>query len=261
MYIAKYAVVILLSLILSACSWFKDNEKVDDSTPAQTLYSRAKSELNSENWEAAIKQYEALRARYPYGKYSQQSELELAYAYYKNEEPESAIAAADRFIQTYPTHPNIDYAYYLKGLADFNDQKSFIDRITGGYDFSDRDPKAALEAFKDFGILLEKYPDSRYADDVKQRMAFILEALAAHEIKVARYYLKIEAYVAALNRAKYVIENYQRTPSVEDALGLQATIYATIGMPDLAQDSLRVLKLNFPESRYIKRTEKLLAES
>lgn len=261
MYIAKYAVVILLSLILSACSWFKDNEKVDDSTPAQTLYSRAKSELNSENWEAAIKQYEALRARYPYGKYSQQSELELAYAYYKNEEPESAIAAADRFIQTYPTHPNIDYAYYLKGLADFNDKKSFIDRITGGYDFSDRDPKAALEAFKDFGILLEKYPDSRYADDVKQRMAFILEALAAHEIKVARYYLKIEAYVAALNRAKYVIENYQRTPSVEDALGLQATIYATIGMPDLAQDSLRVLKLNFPESRYIKRTEKLLAES
>ena len=157
--------------------------------------------------------------------------------------------------------PNVDYAYYLKGLADFNDQSSFIDRITGGYDFSDRDPKAALQAYKDFAVLLEKYPESRYADDVRQRMAFILQALAAHEIKVARYYLKIEAYVAALNRAKYVIENYQRTPAVEDALGLQATIYAKIGMPDLAKDSLRVLKLNFPESRYIKRTEELLAGS
>jgi outer membrane protein assembly factor BamD len=257
----KFVTIVTLTLILSACSWFKDNEKVDDTTPAQTLYARAKSELKSENWEAAIKQYEALRARYPYGKYSQQAEIDLAYAYYKNKEPESAIAAADRFIHNYPTHPNVDYAYYLKGLADFKDSASFIDRITGGYDFSDRDPKAALQAYRDFGTLVEKFPESRYADDARQRMAFILEALAVHEIKVARYYLKIEAYVAALNRAKYVIENYQRTPSVEDALGIQATTYAKIGMPDLARDSLRVLELNFPDSRYIKRTEKLLAEN
>jgi outer membrane protein assembly factor BamD len=256
----RLILIITLSLILSACSWFKDNEKLDDTVPAQTLYSSAKKELTSNNWEAAIKQYEALRARYPFGKYSQQAEIELAYAYYKSGEPELAIAAADRFIHNYPTHKNLDYAYYLKGLSDFKDSNSVMDRITGGYDFSDRDPKAALEAYKDFTILLEKFPESRYADDARQRMRFILEAQAVHEIKVARHYLKIEAYVAALNRTKYVIEHYQRTPSVEDALGLQATIYASIGMPGLANDSLRILKLNFPESRYIKRVEKKLAE-
>ncbi len=258
MHATRLVLILSLSLILSACSWFKDNEKLGDTVPAQSLYSSAKKELTSKNWEAAIKQYEALRARYPFGKYSQQSEIELAYAYYKNGEPELAIAAADRFIHSYPTHPNLDYAYYLKGLADFKDSNSFMDRITGGYDFSDRDPKAALEAYQDFSVLLEKFPESRYADDARQRMRFILEAQAVHEIKVARHYLRIEAYVAALNRTKYVIENYQRTPSVEDALGIQATIYATIGMPALANDSLRVLKLNFPESRYIKRTEKIL---
>ena len=134
-----------------------------------------------------------------------------------------------------------------------------IDRITGGYDFSDRDPKAALQAYKDFAVLIDKFPESEYSEDARQRMAFILEALAVHEIKVARYYLKIQAYVAALNRAKYVIENYQRTPSVEDALGIQAMTYAKIGMPDLSRDSLRVLKLNFPDSSYIARTEKILA--
>jgi len=257
----RLVLILSLSLILSACSWFKDNEKVDDTVPAQTLYSRAKKELTSENWEAAIKQYEALRARYPFGKYSQQAEIELAYAYYKNDEPESAIAAVDRFIHNYPTHPNLDYAYYLKGLADFKDSKSIMDRITGGYDFSDRDPQAALQAYKDFSLLIEKFPESKYSDDARQRIRFILEAQAVHEIKVARMYLKIEAYVAAINRTKYVIENYQRTPSVEDALGLQATIYAQIGMPQLANDSLRVLKLNFPESRYIKRVEKALADN
>jgi outer membrane protein assembly factor BamD len=251
--------ILSLSLILSACSWFKDNEKLDDTVPAQTLYSSAKKELSSKNWEAAIKQYEALLARYPFGKYSQQAEIELAYAYYKYNEPESAIAAIERFIHNYPTHPNLDYAYYLRGLANFKDSNSVIDRITGGYDFSDRDPKAALQAYKDFSELIEKFPESKYSDDARQRIRFILEALAVHEIKVARHYLKIEAYVAALNRTKYVIENYQRTPSVEDALGLQATIYATIGMPGLANDSLRVLKLNFPDSRYIKRVEKTLA--
>ena len=134
-----------------------------------------------------------------------------------------------------------------------------MDRVTGGYDCSDRDPKAALQAYKDFSTLLEKFPESRYADDARQRMRFILEAQAVHEIKVARHYLKIEAYVAALNRTKYVIEHYQRTPAIEDALGLQATIYATIGMPELAEDSLRVLELNFPESRYIKRVNKLMS--
>jgi outer membrane protein assembly factor BamD len=261
MRLIRLTTILALIMILPACSWFKDNEKVDDTVPAKTLYSQAKKELSGNNWEAAIKQYEALRARYPYGPYAQQAELELAYAYYKYNEPESAIVAADRFIYDYPTHANVDYAYYLKGLANFRDYQSFMERISGGYDFSERDPKAALAAYQNFAELVEKFPDSRYADDSRLRMAFILEALAAHEIKVARFYYKIDAFVAAINRCKYVIENYQRTPAIEDALGLQATIYARIGMPELAQDNLRVLQLNFPDSRYIGRVQKMLAET
>jgi len=256
--VARFALIILLSLILSACSWFKSKEEIDDNAPAKTLYDRAKRELSAGNWEDAIKEYEALQARYPYGKYSQQGSLDLAYAYYKAGEPESAIAAADRFIRTYPTHAYVDYAYYLKGLANFKDRQSWLERMTGGYDYSDRDPSAAVDSFEAFSELVERFPESQYSADARKRMAFILESLAAHEIKVANWYLSIEAYVAAINRCHYVIENYPRTPSTEHALGILALTYPKVGMDELAADSLRVLKLNFPESRYL---EKLAAQT
>jgi outer membrane protein assembly factor BamD len=259
MHASKILSVILLSLILSACSWFKDKDTVDLNKPARTLYSEAKKELDAGNYENAIKQYEALQARYPYGKYSQQAGLELAYAYYKYDEPASAIATADRFIKLYPTHAYVDYAYYLKGLADFKDQTTFLERIFRSYDFSDRDPSAALDSYEAFSELVERFPDSDYAEDARLRMLFIQESLAAHEIKVAQWYLKIDAFVAVVNRARYVLDNYPRTPSVEDALGLLATTYPRMGMAELGEDNLRVLKLNFPQSRYIKSAEKALA--
>jgi len=257
----KIVSVILLLLILSACSALKDKEKVDPNASARTLYSQAKKELAAGNYEKAIERYEALQARYPYGKYSQQAGLELAYAYYKYDEPAPAIAAADRFIRLYPTHPYVDYAYYLKGLADFKDKTNFLERLFRSYDFSDRDPSAALDSYEAFRELVERFPDSDYAEDARLRMNFILESLAAHEIKVAQWYLKIHAYVAVVNRAHYVLRNYDRTPSVEDALGLLAITYTKMGLPVLASDSLRILKLNFPESRYIKKAEKAMEKA
>lgn len=261
MHASKIFTIFLLSLILSACSAFKDKDTIDLNVSAKTLYSQAKKELDSGNYEKAIKRYEALQARYPYGKYSQQAGLELAFAYYKYEEPAPAIAAADRFIKLYPTHPYVDYAYYLKGLADFKDKTNFMERLFNSYDFSDRDPSAALDSFDAFSELVERYPNSDYAEDARLRMAFILESLAVHEIKVAQWYLKIEAYVAAANRAKFVLDNYDRTTSIEDALGLLATVYPKMGLQKLGEDNLRILKLNFPESRYIKGAEKALAEA
>lgn len=259
MRVSKFLGIILLSLILSACSVFKDKDTVDLNASAKDLYSQAKKELDSGNYEKAIKRYEALQARYPYGKYAQQAGLELAFAYYKYNEPVPAIAAADRFIKLYPTHPYVDYAYYLKGLADFKDKTNVLERLFNSYDFSDRDPSAAIDAYEAFSELTERYPNSDYAEDSRLRMSFIQESLAVHEIKVAQWYLKIEAYVAAVNRAKYVLKNYERTPSVEDALGLLATTYPKMGLQELGSDNLRVLKLNFPESKYIKGAEKALA--
>lgn len=260
MHATKIIAIILLSLILSACSIFKDKDKLDPNASAKTLYSQAKKELDAGNYEKAIKRYEALQARYPYGKYSQQAGLELAYAYYKYDEPEPAIAAADRFIKLYPTHPHVDYAYYLKGLVNFKDKTNFLERLFRSYDFSDRDPSAAVESYDAFRELVQRFPDSDYAEDARLRMNFVLEALAVHEIKVAQWYMKINAYVAAVNRASYVINHYKRTPSVEDALGLMGIAYTKMGMPTLANDSLRILKLNFPESRYIEKVEKTMAK-
>jgi outer membrane protein assembly factor BamD len=259
MHATKFLAIILLSLILSACSVFKDKDTIDLNASAKDLYSQAKKELDSGNYEKAIKRYEALQARYPYGKYAQQAGLEVAFAYYKYDEPASAIAAADRFIKLYPTHAYVDYAYYLKGLSDFKDKTNFLERLFNSYDFSDRDPSAALDAYEAFGALVERYPNSDYAEDARLRMSFILESLAVHEIKVAQWYLKIDAYVAAVNRAKFVLDNYERTPSIEDALGLLATTYPKMGLAKLGADNLRILKHNFPESHYIKGAEKALA--
>lgn len=258
---SKILIVFVLSLILSGCNILKDKDAIDLNASAETLYAQAKKELNAGNYEKAIKRYEALQARYPYGKYAQQAGLELAFAYYKYDEPAPAIAAADRFIKLYPTHAYVDYAYYLKGLADFKDKTTWLDTVFQTYDYSDRDPSAALDSYEAFAELVERFPNSDYAEDARLRMSFILESLAVHEIKVAQWYLKINAYVAAVNRARFVLENYDRTPAVEDALAILATTYPKMGMTELAEDNLRVLKLNFPESRYIKRSEKAIADA
>src|SRR5438477_9632715 len=183
---------------------------------AQRLYGEAKDAMNAKEWQKAIKLLEKLEARYPYGRFAQQAQLEVAYAQYKDNERALAIAAADRFIKLYPNHPNVDYAYYLKGLINFNELSGMLTWITSP-DMTDRDPKASREAFEAFKEVVTRYPDSKYAPDSAYRMRYLVNALASYEVHVARYYMKRTAYVAAANRAQYAVEHYPQSPAVEEA--------------------------------------------
>ena len=206
------------------------------------MYSEAKATLSEESFESAIKQFEALQARYPYGRYAQQSQLEIAYAYYKQDDAEAAIAAADRFIKQYPNSPQVDYAYYLKGLANFLGETGLFG-LSG--DPTERDPKAANDSFNAFKDLVARFPDSKYAPDARVRMQYLINALAKYDIHVARYYQRRGAHIAAVNRAKDVLTFYPNSLSTRDALQILVTSYAAMGMPDLSNDAQRVLDKNF----------------
>ncbi len=239
-------IILGLVLVLCGCSYFKDKE--EDSTEtwsAERLYAEAKGALDSGNFSKAVEYYEKLEARFPFGVYGQQAILDLAYAYYKNDNTDSAVSAANRFIKLYPQNSHVDYAYYLKGLANFSRGKGFTERFLP-IDASQRDPGSALHAFQAFSALLKRFPDSEYADDAKQRMTYLRNLLAEHEVEVAKYYMRRTAYLAAANRARYVIEKYSRTPSVPDALVVMAKAYKVMEMNDLSEDAIRVLELNYP---------------
>lgn len=235
--------------ILSGCSWFtKEEDETKDWTASQ-FYSTASEHLRNGGYEQAIKYYEKLEARYPFGKYAMQAQLDVAYAYYKYEEPESAIAAADRFIKLNPRNPHVDYAYYLKGLVNFNRNVGFFDRFVPA-DPSQRDQKAALQSFNDFAELVRRFPDSQYTPDARQRMIFLRNMLAQHEVNVADYYIRRAAYVAAAERAVGVVENYPHTPAVKGALEAMVTAYTHLGLDDLAADAQRVLALNLEKGTF-----------
>ena len=214
------------------------------------LYSEAADELDSGNYKTAIEYYEKLEARYPFGRYAMQSQLDLAYAHYRAEEPEKAIAAADRFIKLYPQNPYVDYAYYLKGIVNYNRSVGFLDRFIPT-DPSQRDPGSALDAFRDFDELVRRFPESKYSSDARQRMIYLRNNLAKNEVHVARYYMKREAYMAAANRCNYVVEHYQRTSAVEDALEVLIDAYQALGKDRLAADAERVLTLNREAGRLL----------
>ena len=220
-------------------------EKVDETKDwsAQKFYSEASSALAGGNYKQAIEYYQKLESRYPFGKYAMQSQLDIAYAYYKNGEPESAISAADRFIRLHPRNPYVDYAYYLKGVVNFTRNLSFVSRFLPT-DTSQRDPSAVLESFKDFETLVRKFPQSQYAEDARRRMYYLRNNLASHEVHVARYYMRKKAWLAAANRAKRVVEQFQRTPAVAEALEIMIEAYAQLGLYDLSVDAERVLALN-----------------
>lgn len=236
----------LVLVAVAGCSVFGEKPDKTKDWSAQRLYQEAKSALTSYDYDTAIDYYEKLESRYPFGPLAQQSQLEVVYAYYKDDQSASAIAAADRFIMLYPSHPNVDYAYYLKGLVSFNQGKGFFDRYLP-MDESERDPGAATQSFNDFSELVNRFPESRYAEDARQRMLFLRNNLAMHEVHVATYYMKREAYVAAANRAKYVLENYPTTPAVPEALTIMAKAYRLLRLNDLSSDAERVLRLNFPD--------------
>lgn len=205
--------------------------------------------MDEGGYEKAIKYFESLEARYPYGRYAQQAQLEVAYAYYKNNEPVSAVAACERFIKLHPNHPNVDYAFYLKGLVNFNEDLGLLGAIAS-QDMSERDPKAARESFESFKELANRFPDSKYTPDAVNRMKYLVNALASHEVHTARYYFKRGAYVAAVNRGQYVLQHYPQAPAVEEAMSLMVKAYDAMGMADLRDDAMRVMRKNFPNSQY-----------
>ena len=198
-----------------------------------------------------IQYLEKLEARYPYGRFAQQSQLEVAYCYWKEGERASAIAAADRFIKLYPNHTNVDYAWYLKGLINFNETLGVLWWLTTP-DLSDRDPRSSRDAFNAFKEVVTRFPESKYAADSALRMRYLVNALAANEVHVARYYMKRTAYVAAANRAQYAIQHYPQAPAVEDAMAILVKAYDALGMAELRDSADRVLHTNFPNSVYLK---------
>ena len=222
-----------------------DKDKEEAKWPEDRLYNAAKERLDSGTCSGAIQYYEKLQARYPFGMYTQQAQLELGYCYYKTEEPASAITTLDRFIKLYPSHPHMDYAYYLRGLVNFGAGRGLAERYLPR-DPSQRDPGASLQSFNDFAEMIKRYPESKYVEDAQLRMRHLRNLLAQHEVNVANYYMRRSAFVAAANRARYVVENYQQAPAMPEALVLLAKCYKIIEMDDLAKDALRVLELNYP---------------
>lgn len=242
---SRTVLLVLLASLLAGCSFM--GEKTDETQrwTAEELYNRARDRLDTGYYDGAIEYYEVLQNRFPFGPFAQQAQLELAYAYYKSEKGAEAIAAVDRFIKLYPTHPHMDYAYYLRGLSNFNTGKGLTQRYLP-IDHSQRDQGASLRSFQDFGELIKRFPESQYVEDARKRMVYLRNILAQHEVNVANYYMRRGAYVAAANRARYVVENYQQTPAMPDALVVMAQAYKVMEMDDLAADTMRVLEMNYP---------------
>lgn len=247
--VCSTAVSLAFVLLLSGCGLLPDQPDETVGWSASKIYSEAKAAQADGAYDKAVQYFEKLESRYPYGRYAQQAELEIAYTYYKQGEAASAVAACDRFIRLQPNHPHVDYAYYLKGLANFNGDLGILGYISN-QDLTERDPKAARESFDAFKDLVTRFPNSKYADDARARMNYLVNALASHEVHVANYYMRRGAYVAAVNRAQNAIKSYPDAPANEAALAIVVKSYDALGMTDLRDDAERVMKRNFPNSEY-----------
>lgn len=257
--ISRFAWPLLVILLFSGCSAFDEKDETAGWSQ-QKLFTEATDEMRAGNYEKAIKYYEILESRYPYGKYTHQAQLNIAYAYYRFAEPEAALAAADRFIRLHPGHPATAYAYYLRGLTNFTRSLGFLDRFLPT-DTSQRDPGAALDSYKDFAEVVRSFPNSEYAAESAQRMLYLRNNLARYEVKVARYYMRRGAFVAAANRAEYVVQNYQRTPALREALEIMIEAYDKLGMNELVDDTRRVLAMNEENGSLIPDPQKTGAKS
>jgi outer membrane protein assembly factor BamD len=247
--IGRVLLIALLVAALPACTtWkkmFDDKEEETETLPVEELYRVADTSKDVHNWSRATKYYQRLVSRFPYGVYSEQSQLELAYVLYKDGKTEEATSAVERFIRTYPTHRHIDYAYYLKALINFDHNSASLLRLLR-QDMANRDLGGPTQALNDFADVIRRYPNSRYAPDARQRMIYLRNLLARHEINVGIYYLRKEAFVAAANRGKYILETYPRSEYQGDALALMVKAYEGLGQQVLADDAKRVLVANFP---------------
>ena len=261
LFLVKSIIVFCLALSLPGCEAFK-NFKLESSSPdeykdwsEEKLHTTAKESMDNGNYQKAIKLYETLESRYPFGDYAAQAQLNIAYAYYKNDDSEAAIAATERFIKIHPRNPSVDYAYYLKGLINYNRDIGFLERFIPT-DASQRDPGSALDAYDNFQELLNRFPQSKYAPDARQRMIALRNNLAMHEVHIARFYMKRKAYIAAVNRAGEVVAKYQRTPAVPYALQVMQEAYEKLGLVEMANDVTRVYSQNYPDGPPVPEYEK-----
>jgi outer membrane protein assembly factor BamD len=250
MKILKFISVALVFCV-SACGLLPD--KIDDTKnwSAGKLYSEARDELASGGYDRAIQYFEKLESRYPFGTYAQQAQMEIAYTYYRKGEQPQALAAVARFIKLHPNHPNVDYMYYLRGLISFNDKLGMFDFLSR-QDATERDPKAARDAFDAFKELSERFPDSAYTKDALLRMKYLVNAMAQNEVHVAGYYYRRGAYLAAANRAQTAVREYRQAPAVEEALFIMARSYDELGLNELRDDAERVLRSNYPNSDFFR---------
>ncbi|MCP4211289.1 MAG: outer membrane protein assembly factor BamD [Halieaceae bacterium] len=242
----KYVLTLIIGLALCGCSSNDELPEIAADAGEQQIYDEAQGYLRSENYDLAVRSFQQLEARYPFGKYAEQAQLELIYAHYNAYEHEAAVEAADRFIRLHPGNPNVDYAYYMKGLAAYTANEDIFARFLPT-DNTKRDTSQAREAFAEFAQLLARFPGSPYAADAEARMIALRNLLARHEINIANYYLRRGAYLAAANRGRYVVENFQRTPAVADGLAVMAQGYILLNMDELAEESIAVLAKNFPD--------------
>ena len=248
--LAALAAAAALLLSLAGCGLLPEVQDETASYSAEKIYGLAHSAMAEGNYTRAVKLFEALESRYPYGRYAQQAIMESAYASYRAGETATAVANADRFIRTYPNHPNVDYMYYLKGLVYFREDQGLLGYIYE-LDLSEREPKSMRESYAAFRELVTKFPDSRYAADSADRMRYLTNSLALYEVKVAQYYYNRGAYIAAVNRAQVALITYPRTPANEEALDVLARSYDKLELPQLRDDAQRILKQTFPDSRYL----------
>ena len=245
-------ILLILSLSLtSGCSWlgWGDEETTEDETAGYTekdFYEKIQTSLNSSNWAMAITNLQLLESQFPFGKYAEQSQLELIYSQFKSADYESSIASADRFIRLHPQHPNVDYAFYVKGLSEISQSSGFFDSFLPT-DNSMRDIGTARNAFGTLSELLNRFPNSPYSPDARKRLVNLRNQLARAEIHAANYYFSRGAFLAAANRGRFVVENFQQTPAVPDGLAVMAQGYKMLGMEGLSDNAIEVLAANYPE--------------
>ena len=246
---------LLLIATLAGCASEPERQELSE----REIYETAQGYLNSKNFSLAIQNLQLLESRYPFGPYAEQAQREIIYAYYRGGDNEAAIAAADRFIRLHPQHEKVDYAYYMRGLSNYTEGEGLLERFIPT-DMTQRDPGSAIQSFEDFRQLLQRFPNSVYADDARARMIYLRNRLARYEINVANYYFKRKAYLAAANRGRYVIENLPQTPAVPDALAVMVQAYLLLGMDDLAEQSLAVLRKNYPDHPNLDKNGNFISE-
>lgn len=235
-------IVLLLATLTYGCA---STQSQYDYYTEEQLYQKARRFLIDRKYTRSAELYQMLETRFPFGEYAEQAQLDIITAYYQAQDYDLAIVAADRFIRLHPNHPEVDFAYYYKGVAKFDANRGALDKLFN-LDVSKRDPGLATDSYNDFATLVTKFPDSRFAGDARGRMRYLRNILARHEVHVANYYFKREAYTAAVNRGQYIVEHFQESPSVADGLAIMVQAYRLMGMDDLAEKSLNVLRANYP---------------